>query len=184
MKPTVWHLASVLAFAFDAASAGQTPLSLPERGKPELSLFAGFGASVRLNRGRTEERLLMAQPQAGFRLGPRLEYLIEGHLAKYFRPDGFAAGLAPLGARYFFGSGNVAPYFGLGAGFGWTDLKVEEIDRRFNFMLQAGLGVRGTPRPGRAWMVEARWLHYSNAGTVLPNLGLNAVVLLGGWRFR
>lgn len=184
MNPGVGRLALVAFLVAPPALFAQTPLSLPERGKPELSLLAGFGFAVHLNPGRSQERPLVLQPQAGFRLGRRLEYVVEGHLARYFRPGGRAAGLVPVGARYFFGGGSVAPYFGLGAGFCWTDLKIEELDRRFNFLLQGSLGVRGTPRPDRAWMVEARLLHYSNAGTALPNLGLNAVVLLGGWRFR
>ena len=63
----------------------------------------------------------------------------------------------------------------------WTDLDVIELSRRFNFIVQGGLGVQGA---GGAWTVEARFLHYSNANTVLPNLGLNSVVLLVGWRLR
>ncbi len=182
MKREPGHLLLLLFCA--AAACGQTALSLPERGKPELSLLAGYGYEVHLNRGHTEVQLLMLQPQAAFRLGSRLEWVVEGHLAKYFRPDGFAAGLVPVGVRYFLEGGRLAPYAGMGAGFGWSDLKVEEIDRRFNFILHAGIGVRGTLRADRAWMIEARLLHYSNAGTVQPNLGLNSVVILGGWRFR
>ncbi|HTO89187.1 MAG TPA: acyloxyacyl hydrolase [Thermoanaerobaculia bacterium] len=166
-----------------ASLPGQT-LDLPERGKPELALLAGFGYSVKINRGSTEEQALVLEPQAGFRLGPRFEYLMEGHLARYFRPDGFAAGLVPVDARYFFGTGKVAPYLELGVGFCWTNLDVEEINRRFNFILQGGLGVVGSPERDHTWTLEARWLHYSNAGTVLPNLGLNTIVLLLGWRFR
>ena len=47
------------------AGAAQTALDLPPAGKPEFSLFAGFGYGIRINRGRTEEQLLMVQPQAG-----------------------------------------------------------------------------------------------------------------------
>jgi Lipid A 3-O-deacylase (PagL) len=181
MKANV--LALILVWLGPGSSSAQTGLELPERGKAEFSLLAGFGYSVHVNYSTTEEQLLMVQPQAAIRLGEHFEYLIEGHLAKYFRPDGFAAGVVPLGARYFFGTGSVAPYFQLGAGFCWTNLQIEELNRRFNFVLQGSLGVRATPRPGRAWMLEARWLHYSNAGTAKPNLGFNVVVLLAGWRF-
>jgi len=162
----------------------QEPLDLPAHGREEFSILAGFGYGVKLNSGRTEEQLLTVDPQIGIGLGSRFEYVIEGHLAKYFRPDGFAAGLVPLGARYFLGAGKVAPYVELGAGFGWTNLEVIELSRRFNFVLQGGLGIRGTPRAGQAWTLEARWIHYSNANTVLPNLGLNAAALIAGWRFR
>jgi hypothetical protein len=128
--------------------------------------------------------MLLLAPQAGFRIGRRFEWIVEAHLAQFFRPDGWTVGLVPASARYFFADGPLAPYFGVGAGLCWTNLQIEEIDRRFNFLLEAGAGIRGTPRSGRAWMAELRWVHYSNAGTVRPNLGFNAVVLLAGWRFR
>ena len=72
----------------------------------------------------------------------------------------------------------------MGAGVSWTDLHIIELSRRFNFILQGGLGVRGPLGELQGWMVEARWYHYSNANTVLPNLGFNAIEVLGGWRFR
>ncbi|MGH9367061.1 MAG: hypothetical protein ACRD3M_05235, partial [Thermoanaerobaculia bacterium] len=101
MKAKARGLALVLSLLSAVSSSGQARLTLPERGKPEFSLLGGYGLSVQVNRSRTEEQLLMVQPQAGFRLGARFDYLIEGYLAKYFRPDGFAAGVVPLGARYF-----------------------------------------------------------------------------------
>jgi Lipid A 3-O-deacylase (PagL) len=159
-------------------------LDLPEKGRPEFSILAGYGHWIHVNPGRTREQLGMFQPQLGLRAGRRLEYLVEGHLAEYWGPRGFAAGLVPLGARYFFSGRGLDPYFQLGAGLCWTDLRVVEIDRRFNFILQGAAGLRRSLEPGRAWTVELRWLHYSNAGTVRPNYGLNALVLLGGWRLR
>ena len=175
----------VLLFAAAIPSAAaQTALDLPPTGKSEFSLFAGFGYGIRVNGGSTEEQLLVVQPQVAVRIGRRFEWIVEGHFAQYFRPDGWALGIVPASARYFFGAGPIAAYAGLGVGFCWTNLQIEEIDRRFNFLLEAGAGIRGTPRAGRAWMAELRWLHYSNAGTVRPNLGFNALVLLAGWRFR
>ena len=35
----------------------------------------------------------------------------------------------------------------------------------------------------QAWTLEARLSHVSNAGTATPNLGLNGLVFLAGWRF-
>ncbi len=91
----------------------------------------------------------------------------------------------PVGARFFFGGARAQPYASLGAGFGWTDLTgLDEIDRRFNYLLQGSVGMRSRLPDGSAWTLEARMSHISNAGTVLPNLGLNTLVFLGGWRFR
>ena len=124
-------------------------------------------------------------PAVAFPLSARLEWTVEGHFAGYFRPNGYMLGWMPLGARLFIGGGRTQPYVSLGAGFGWTDLtELDEIDRRFNYLLQASVGVRGRLPDGSAWTLEARMDHISNAGTVLPNLGLNTVVFLAGWRFR
>jgi len=147
------------------------------------TLMAGYGVSFHINRGRTDEQLLAVQPQYSFRLSKHFDYLVEGHFAKYFSPNGYAAGLVPLSARYVFSRSSGGVYLGFGAGFCWTDLKVEEINRRFNFILQGGPGIRWNVSGGHAWTFDLRWLHNSNAGTVLPNLGLNSVVALGGLTF-
>ncbi len=150
----------------------------------EWSLPAGYGFSVKVNRGRSDEQLFLFEPGVAFGLGPRLEYLVEGHFARYFTPAGYMVGLVPLGGRYYFGVSPLHTYFSLGAGLGWTDLtELDEINRRFNFLLQGALGVRRSLQNGQAWTLEMRWVHISNAGTVKPNLGLNSLVFLFGWRF-
>jgi hypothetical protein len=150
---------------------------------PAWSLMAGYGASVHINRGPTNEQLLALEPQYSLRLGAHFDYLAEGHFARYFSPEGYAVGLIPLSARYVFSRSDRSVYLSLGAGFCWTDLEIEEINRRFNFILEGGPGMRWSVAPNHAWFLELRWLHYSNAGTALPNLGLNSVVALGGWTF-
>jgi hypothetical protein len=185
MRPRARFLRAVLVAGVVSGgnpAAAEPSAGPPAPGKFEISVLGGFGYGVKLHFGVSEEQFVVLQPQAGIGLGRHFEYLIEGQLAKYFRPSGFAAGLVPVGARYFFGTGDAAPYVALGAGFCWTDLQVPELSRRFNFILQGSLGVRGATRAGQAWTVEARFLHYSNANTVLPNLGLNGVALLVGWR--
>jgi len=176
-------LCALLLIVFSALTFGQTGEGLPERGHPEWVLNAGYGFSVHLRDGRSNEHVFLFEPQAGFRLGSRSEYLVEGHLARYFTPKGFAAGILPVGVRLFLGQGAVAPYVSGGVGFGWTDLtNIDEISRRFNFFLQGSLGVRRSLSGNRAWTLEVRLLHYSNAGTASPNIGLNSLVLLAGWR--
>jgi lipid A 3-O-deacylase PagL len=185
MSPTLrWLAAAALACPALALEA-QTPAPEESDRSPRWSLSGGYGFSVQLSRGRAEEQAFVFVPAVSFPLSARLEWTVEGHLAGYFRPDGYMLGWRPLGARFFFGGGRAQPYASLGAGFGWTDLAgLEEIDRRFNYLLQASIGVRRRLPDGSAWTLEARMDHISNAGTVLPNLGLNTLVFLGGWRFR
>ena len=76
------------------------------------------------------------------------------------------------------------PYVGLQTGLSWTNLRVVDFSRRFNFLVQGSLGVRRRFSSGPAWLVEARFSHISNAGTLYPNYGHNGVGLLVGAAFR
>jgi hypothetical protein len=175
-------LGTCLVAASPAAARSDPPIA--EGRPPEWGVEAGYGFTIHVNRGRAQEHVFLLEPGVGFRLSGRFEYLVEAHFARYFTPGGYMVGLMPLGGRLTIGHGRVLPYASVGAGFGWTDLtELDEIDRRFNFLLQASLGVRGALEGGHAWTLEARLSHISNANTVRPNLGLNLIVVLAGWRF-
>lgn len=162
-------------------SAGPLPANRP----PEWSMAEGYGFTLRVNRGRSHEHAWFAHPGVSFRLGARFEYLVEGHFAHFVSPGGYMLGALPIGGRLYIGGGRVLPYATFGLGAGWTNLvKLDEIDQRFNFLLQTGVGVRSSVSGGGAWTLEARVSHASNAGMSTPNLGLNMLVVLGGWRFR
>jgi hypothetical protein len=181
-RPGVWT--GVLLFAARVAVAEEVSSAEPKipRGL-RWSVAAGYGFSVKLSRGRAEEHSLLVTPAAAYSLSRRFELVAEAHLQGFFTPDAYMLGLVPIGARYFFADTPTRAYAALGAGFGWTNLEeLDELDRRFNYILQIGVGMLGQRRDG-AWTAEVRLSHISNAGTVLPNLGLNSVVFLGGWRF-
>jgi len=181
LRPAVAIATLLASVPAPAQESGPLPSSEPLRWAVE----AGYGHSLKVNRGTSEENALLFVPSVNIRLGRRIEYSIEAHFAQYFTPSGYMLGVMPVGARYFFSGGATLPYFSVGAGFGWTNLvELDEIDRRFNFLLQASAGIRHCVGTAGEWTLEVRWDHISNAGTELPNLGLNSVVLLGGWRFR
>jgi hypothetical protein len=157
----------------------------PPDGSLRLGLAAGYGFSVHFNRGHAEERLVLFAPSLGRRLSSKVDYVVEGRFEQDFAPRGYILGLLPLGARLSLGKRRTVPYVSIGAGFGWTNLvPLEEVDRRFNFLLQGGVGMRGELSKGRAFNLEVRLCHLSNAGTERPNLGLNSLVLLTGLFFR
>lgn len=176
----------VIAFALLSVLSltAQSVPPVPAGRPPEWGAAAGYGFSVHLNHGRSSEHVLLFEPSAGFRLSSRLEYIAEGHFARYFTPGGSMIGVMPVGGRLYLGSGRTLPYVSIGGGLGWTDLTVEEIDRRFNFLLQASAGVRRASSGTDALTLEARLDHISNGGTKKPNLGLNCLVILAGWRFN
>jgi len=179
-------VAVALLLGMPASSRGQTsPAPIPGNRPAEWGIAAGYGPSVRLNRGRSQERVLLFEPSLGVRLGRRLEYIVEGHVSHYFAPSGYMVGVMPVGARLYLGGGRVLPYVSIGAGLGWTNLqRLDEIDQRFNFLLQGSLGLREALSETRAWTIETRLAHVSDAGMTVPNLGLNSAVLLLGLRFR
>jgi len=187
MRRAFGAAALALLVARIAASAPETPAPepIPEGRPPEWGLQAGYGFSFSPNGGRSHEYLFLFEPNVGVRLGPRFEYVAEAHFARYFSPEGYMVGVVPLGARYNAPSRTaIRPYAYVGLGLGWTDLaKLDEIDRRFNFLIQGSVGLRGAVTETQAWTFEARYSHVSNAGTALPNLGLNCLVFLAGWRF-
>jgi hypothetical protein len=182
---------SIPGFLAAALLLGATRLACAqsEPGPPDgwlhLGLAAGYGFSVHFNRGRADERLALFAPSLGLRLSSRLDFVVEGRFEQDSAPKGYILGFLPLGARLSLGRRRTVPYVSIGAGFGWTNLVLlEEVDRRFNFLLQAGLGMRREFSKGQALTFEARLCHLSNAGTQRPNLGLNSLVLLTGFSFR
>jgi len=158
---------------------------LPAGRAPEWSFSEGVGFTWNVNSGRSHEIGLYALPGVSFRLSSRFEYLVEAHICHLVSPGGYMIGAMPIGGRFYFGHGSPQIYATFGMGAGWTNLtKLDEIDQRFNFLLQTGAGLRNPLSNGRAWTVEARWSHISNAGMSSPNLGHNQFVFLGGFRFR
>lgn len=153
--------------------------------KTEWLLAAGYGHTVKLNRAETDDQGLFLAPQLGLRLGSVVEWVLEAHFAGYLgEADGWMLGVLPVGARFELPRTHLRPYLAVQAGFGWTNLDILELDRRFNFILSGGLGVRWPKAKHGEGLLELRFLHYSNANTAPPNLGLNSVCLVGGWRFR
>ena len=168
-----------------AASAQEGTQSAPPPAEPRSawSLAGAWGHTVRfVTAAETSSHLLLLAPQWTYRLSRVVEAVAEGHVAGYVGDaDGWMLGIVPLGFRFRVPDSAWRPYLALQAGFGWTDLSIIEINRRFNFILCGGFGVRpgGDADP---FSIEVRLVHYSNAGTVLPNYGLNSLALVGAWR--
>jgi hypothetical protein len=165
------------------AQDGPIPAGRP----PEFGLDLGYGFGVHLNPGPSDTHVVVVTPSVGVRLSSHVEYFPSGILERYFTPaNSYFVGLVPVGARISIGTGQtIVPFLNAGLGFGWTNLdRLLEISRRFNFRMEAGAGVCGRVSETDGWTVRVRFFHTSNGGTVYPNLGLNHMVVSGGWRFR
>jgi hypothetical protein len=151
----------------------------------EWSVATGYGFPVHLNRGNSNEHVVLIAPSYAIRLSERLDYVLEGHIGLYTSPGGYMLGFMPFDFRFYVLTGETRPYITVAAGVGWTNLdRLIEIDTHFNFLLQPAVGIRGKLHDGQSWSFEARFNHISNSGVKLPNLGLNTVVFLFGWHYR
>ncbi len=123
-------------------------------------------------------------PQLGYRLTDRLggagwyagsfEVLLEGTLLWATTPRRGFAGGAGLLVRYdLLSIPYVVPFGELGGGMLDLDFALDDQADGFNFTLHGGVGVRHFLDP--SWVVSLawRWQHISNAGTTLPNDGID-----------
>jgi hypothetical protein len=165
----------------------------PEEGGHELQVWSGGGHSVA---GGTKETgvwnvglrygwVLTAPHGPGFLKG-RFEYAVDAVPAfVVFQPrnTAYGAGINPLGLKWIFATrGDVQPYLELGGGTLFTTHQVPDGTSRVNFTSGAAFGVHFLGK--RAWSMEVRYMHISNAGLTSPNPGINTVqVRLGIGKF-
>jgi hypothetical protein len=95
------------------------------------------------------------------------------------------AGFTPKIKYLFQGAGRLRPYVEFAGGPFYTDLggRIPEESARFNFILTAGGGLSWFLTPQLSVNVGYRFHHISNAGTRMPNLGLNSSLPFGGFSF-
>ena len=173
--------------AVSAARAQDSAEAAPPAADPRShwAILGGLGHTAQfVTSDETKAFLLLAAPQWSYRVSRVVEAVAEGHLAGYVgNADGWFAGVVPIGLRFQVPDSEWRPYLQFGGGFGWTNLDVVEIDRRFNFIVTGALGARPQGEMGPL-SLEIRLVHYSNANTVLPNYSLNSIALVGGWRLQ
>lgn len=165
----------------------------PEEGGREFQVWSGGGHSVAggtkdtgvWNVGVRYGWILTAPHGPGFLKG-RFEYAVDAVPAfVVFQPrdTAYGVGINPLGLKWIFATrNNVQPYLELGGGTLFTAHEVPDGTSKVNFTSGAAFGVHVFGR--RAWALEVRYMHISNAGLSSPNPGVNTVqVRLGIGKF-
>ncbi|MCE9560163.1 MAG: acyloxyacyl hydrolase, partial [Armatimonadetes bacterium] len=85
--------------------------------------------------------------------------------------------------RYELGlSGTTRAFWEAGWGIQYVNSLSLDIDLKYNSTPTLGVGLLLPDGEGE-WIVEARYLHMSNAGMRLPNQGQNWIQLLVGFKF-
>jgi lipid A 3-O-deacylase len=155
----------------------------PEEGGNEVQVWTGGGHSVSggtsevgvWNAGARYGRILTRPFGPGFLKG-RFEYVLDatpGFVIWQKYNTTYGAGFSPLGLKWNFATrGSIAPYFELNGGTLFTNHDVPTGTSDVNFTDAAALGFHLFGEK-RAWTVEARYMHISNAGLSTPNPGIN-----------
>ena len=90
-------------------------------------------------------------------------------------PWTYGFGVSPLGQKVnFLPRGRMQPYIATNAGFvAFTGTVPSNHATMFNFSFEFGGGIQWYVRPGRAWSLDYRCHHISNAGRGLSNPGVD-----------
>lgn len=186
----------LLNIAWVSLVAGQACAQTgPVQGGTESQIWTSGGHSVAGGRGKT------GIWNAGLRYGwvltdahlpsilrGRFEYAIDAVPAfLVFQPTNtaYGVGLNPLNLKWNFVSrGRISPYLELSGGTLFTTHTVPSGTSGVNFTSGAALGTHFLG-DARAWSLEARYLHISNAGLTNPNPGINTFeVRIGIGKFK
>ena len=169
--------------------------SEPERGGSEIQLWSAGGHSVPGGRSNTaiwdlgvRYGWVLTDPHGPGFLKGRFEYAVDAVPAYLiFQPTNtaYGVGVNPLNLKWNLDWGpGVFPYLELSGGLLFTTHDVPPGTGNVNFTPSAALGVH-LLRAQRAWAVEVRYLHISDAGLTPLNPGVNTFeVRLGIGKFR
>jgi hypothetical protein len=165
----------------------------PEDGGRELQVWTGGGHSVS---GGTQDTnvwnagvrygWILTAPHGPSVLNGRFEVAVDAvpaFLVFQRANTAYGAGVNPVVFKWLFSSrGHIAPYLELNGGTLFTNHEVPSGTSTINFTTGAALGAHFLGE--RAWSVDVRYLHISNAGLSVPNPGVNTVqVRLGFGKF-
>jgi hypothetical protein len=157
-----------------------------EAGMREYGISGGFGFA-------DEDEFItdfLLMPKWGLfiadfdRVKGALAFEVEPVLGMHITPSqAVEAGFNVLFTYNFETGTRFVPFFSAGAGFLYTDLRVNELGSRFNGSPQGGLGVKYMLNDRTALSLMGRIRHISNAGTASPNRGVDSIFLLMGIDF-
>jgi len=162
------------------------------RGRWTFGFQVGYMVENDIPQNISHINLLIAQPQIGlivknFHRGPvhRFEILDEGILGNSVHPGGHLIGHSLLFRFDGKPRRRVVPFFDIGAGMMHTtlDLHAPELSGHLQFLPQGGVGLQYFFNPQRAFVIEYRYTHMSNASIEPPNHGFNGSMLTVGFRW-
>jgi lipid A 3-O-deacylase PagL len=171
-----------------------SPALFEGRGRWTFGTQLGFAFENAIPQNISHIALVIAQPQVGFRVKDfdsrrfplrRVEILNEGILGGAVHPKARLTGYGFLFRLEGKNRARFVPFFDVGVGIQNTTLytRAPEVSGALQFSPQGGPGIEWFLGPQRALVFQYRYLHMSNAGIQLPNLGFNANMVSIGFRW-
>lgn len=179
MRTTIIALLLVAFSPFAHAQAG------PVEGGHELQVWSGGGHGVNgsqssdgvWNVGLRYGLILTAPHGPGFLRG-RLEYAVEAVPIYWIfqkTNTAYGAGINPFAFKWALDTRrSVVPYFEIGGGTLFTNVKVPPGTSQVNFTSGGAVGLHFL-RNKHTISTEIRYMHISNAGLTTPNPGINTI---------
>jgi len=154
-----------------------------EKGAVEVSVLGGVSLPLSLFRANADHSLSMAsfeigRVMSGGRNGNNLQLILDVTPWIQVRQPQAVRGwsVSPVFVRWNFPPAGVRGprlFAEIAGALLFTAQPVPVRTTTFNFLDQAGFGVRIEERAGRAWLIGYRFQHISNGGRVKPNPGEN-----------
>jgi hypothetical protein len=168
------------AQALPPAPSAEAPLS-PGRIGFEAAVGPAFESSVA--GGRAPQRAVLVVPALTLRVASWFDYAVEGHFARHVTPvTANEFGIVPIAFRVHT-VGRTQVHLSGGAGVVWSGLAgIHGLEQRQNYITQLGAGVARVRANGSAISLETRFYHLSNVGAKPPNLGIEQISVLVGFR--
>src|SRR5262245_2229613 len=132
---------------------------------------------------RTPQRAVLLVPALTLRVASWFDYTVEGHFARHVTPvTANEFGIVPIAFRVHTG-GRTQVHLSGGVGVVWSGLAgIHGLEQRQNFITQLGAGVARVRANGSAVSLGPRFYHLSNDGAKPPNLGIEQISVLVGYR--
>jgi hypothetical protein len=162
------------------APAAETP---PSQGRVGFEVAAGPAFETSVAGGRAPQRAVLGVPSLTLRVASWFDYAVEGHFARHMTPlSANEFGIVPFAFRLHTG-GRTQVHLSGGVGVVWSGLAgIHGLEQRQNYITQLGAGFARVRANGSAVSLETRFYHLSNDGAKPPNLGIEQISLIVGYR--
>lgn len=152
-------------------------------GRFGIEVAAGPAFETSVAGGRAPQRAVLGVPSLTLRVASWFDYTVEGHFARHVSPvSANEFGIVPIAFRMHTGGRTQVRLSG-GAGWVWSGLAgIHGLEQRQNYITQLGAGIARVLANGSAVSFETRFYHMSNDGAKPPNLGIEQISLLVGYR--